>query len=110
MSRRSEFQQRLEVEEAEWREVLACAQGNPGRRAALKRECERQLRYAQDRFEACKKAADEAVAEFREAIAASEPLPQRVEEHFMAYYILEVEDADDRLKIMRRLLDMADAT
>ncbi len=107
--KKSEFQKRLEAEEADMRTALASLTGRPGALTALRRECDRLVQYAETRYDTCKASADQAVSESRKAIGANEPLPQEVEKFFMAYYLLELERADQDLKIVRRLREMSNA-
>jgi hypothetical protein len=105
--RKTELQKRLEAEERETRDALANLAGHPNALATFRSECERLVQYAQGRVAACKATADQAVAEFRKAIESNAPLPEQLEKFFMAYYILELERAEDELKIAIRRRDLA---
>lgn len=47
------------------------------------------------------------MSEFRKAIGSTDPRPQAVEKFFMSYYILELERAEEDLKIARIRRDIA---
>lgn len=89
------------------RTALASVRERPAALEALKRECERLVRYTETRYAECKASADQAISEFGKAIGAQESLPHEVEQIFMARYVLEAERADHDVKIARRLRDMA---